>query len=269
MTLAIRELERSERRILGALRCIDATTGTLIEGSLQVVAANVRIQRNRSGLHVIAAAVPLATHATAFEAAPAAPALGSVSLSVIIRDPAERYLPRTANLALPRDPAPAHADNADSLFKPIDVALYPTSIAPLGSNWAVLRVSVTDNTSGDALGGALLRVRQGATVLARGLTDWRGEALVTVPGVPVTTWSDDPNAVVVSEINAQLDVIFDAAAGTRVAMVAVRGGRTPSVQPLVDPDSLETRRATLPSASQAVTLASGRSQTLSFSLALP
>jgi hypothetical protein len=269
MSLLIRELERQERRVLGALRCVDATTGVAIVDSLQVVLAGAKVQRNRSGLHVIASAAKLPAHEVAFATPPGQPDVGSVPLSGSIRDLQGRYLPRLVSFALPRDPLPAHADNADSLFTPIDVALYPASAALLGSNWSVLRVSVTENASGDALGGALLRVTQGSKVLARGLTDWRGEALVTVLGVPVTTWSDDPHAVVVSEINAQLEVVFDAAAGTRVAMDAVRGGRPPALQTLVDPDALEAQRATLPHAAQAIVLAAGRAQTVFFPLALP
>lgn len=269
MSLLMRELERQERRVLGALRCVDATTGVAIANSLQLVIAGANILRNRSGLYVIASAAALPTHEAAFAAAPAAPAVGSVSLTGSIRDPLGRYLPRLVSFALPRDALPAHADNADSLFTPIDVALYPTSNAPLGSNWSVLRISVSENASGDALGGALLRVTQGPKVLARGLTDWRGEALVTVPGVPVTTWSEDPDAVVVSEISAQLEVIFDVAAGTRVAMDAVRGGRPPAVQTLVDPDALDAQRATLAHATQAIVLAAGRAQTVFLPLALP
>ena len=133
----------------------------------------------------------------------------------------------------------------------------------------MLRVSVSAATGGDALGGALLRVLNGSTVLARGMTDWRGEALVPVPGVPVTTWSDDPHAVVVTEITAQLEVVFDPATGTRTGAADVSAGRVPAVLPLVDPSVLENNSATLPNATQSVQLAAGRSQTISFPLALP
>jgi hypothetical protein len=269
MSLLIHELERQERRVLGALRCVDATTGVPTVDPLQVVVEGAKIQRNRSGLYVISSATALPTHEAAFATPPAAPDVGSISLSGSIRDPLGRYLPRLVSFALPRDPLPAHADHADSLFTPIDVPLYPASAAPFGNNWSILRVSVTENASGDALGGALLRVTQGPKVLARGLTDWRGEALVTVLGVPVTTWSDDPHAVVVSEINAQIEVIFDAASGTRVAMDSVREGRPPALQQLVDPDEIEAQRATLPNATQAIVLAAGRTQTVFSPLALP
>lgn len=269
MTLLLRELERVEARVLGALRCVDASTRVQVEAPLQVLIAGATVRRNRSGLYVIVQADALPTHEAAFEAPPAAPAIGSVALQATVSDASGRYLPRRAALALPRDPAPAHAANADSLFRAIELPLYPAATAPTGVNWAVLRASVHDSNSGDALGGALLIVRAGAQVLARALSDWRGEALVPVPGVPVTTWSDDPHAVVVSEIGAQVELVFDPAAGTRVPATQVRNGRAPVAMPLVDPDALEAQHNALPHVTQAVQLAAGRTQSLSFTLALP
>jgi hypothetical protein len=86
--------------------------------------------------------------------------------------------------------------------------------------------------------------------------------------VPVTTWSDDPDVVVVTELAAQIEWRFDPDAGTRTPMAQVRAGRAPAVLPLVDPDALEANAA-LPHASRAVSLAAGSSQTLSLPLALP
>ncbi|HET7863603.1 MAG TPA: hypothetical protein VFL86_04290 [Burkholderiaceae bacterium] len=272
MTLLIRELERTESRVLGALRCVDASTGAGIETPLQVQVAGARIRRNRSGLYVLVQAdtpALLALHEAAFDAPPALPAVGSVAFTASIEDPSGRYLPRLATLALPRDPLPANAALPGSLFRAIDIPMYPAGVAPLGANWAVLRVSVRDGASGDALGGALLRVRSGGQVLALGLSDWRGEALVPVPGVPATTWSEDPDAVVVSEIAAQLEGAFDALTGTRVSAAQVQAGQAPHTLPRVDPQDLETRFALLPNATQALQLASGRSQSVTLTLALP
>lgn len=270
MSLRIRELERLEQRVLGALRCVDATTGVAIEQSLAVAVADpagaaARVLRNRRGLYVIREAPGLEAYSAAFAQLPAAAARGyTASLS----DPAGRYLPRTARLTLPRDPDPAHAGLADSLFRPIDIPLYPSATAQVGANWAVLRVSVAE-TGGDRLGGALLRVGRNGTVLARGLTDWRGEALLPVSGVPVTTWSDDPHAVVVSELEVQVEAVFDPAAGRRIGIAQVAGGRPPAEPPQVDPDRLEADRATLPHAAQNVAIAARREQPLTLVLSLP
>jgi len=269
MSLEIRELERLERRVLGALRCIDAGTLAPIEQVLQVEVPGARVQRNRGGLYVIVHADAIAAHEDAFDAPPDQPVIGNVHLQATVSDPGGHYLPRRVSLALPRDPSPAHADQAGSLFRAIELPLYASSAAATGLNWAVLRVALHEDASGDALGGALLLARANGQVLGRALTDWRGEALLPVLGVPVTTWSDDPHAVVVTELTAQLEWVFDPATGTRTAIADVRAGRAPAVLPLVDPDALEAQRATLPHGAQAVTLAAGRSQALSLPLALP
>jgi hypothetical protein len=269
VSLLIRELEHTESRVLGALRCIDASGGMTITAPLQVRVAGARMQRNRSGLYVIVRADALAAHESAFDAPPATPPPGAVALTATILDPAGRYLARTATLALPREPRPTHSAQVDSLFRPIEVAMFPASDASVGANWSVLRVSVRETASSDLLGGALLLVTSGADTLGRGITDGRGEALVAVPGVPVTTWSEDPAAVVVSEIAAQLEVIFDPAAGRRVPLADLRAGRITQSPVLIDPDALESRRAALPHASLAVQLAAGREQSISFPLALP
>lgn len=268
MSLVIHELERVERRVLGAIRCVDATTQARVDAPLQVVVADANVMQNRSGLYVLSGAIALPEHAAAFDAQPGAPLAGSLTLTATIRDPSARYLPRLAAIALPRDPSPLHASLAESLFKPIDIAMHPASVAPVGVNWSVLRVSVNASAGGDALGGALLRVISDGKVIARGMTDWRGEALVPVPGVPVTTWSDDEDVVVVNEISASLELVFDPATGSRTPAADVLAGRSRAAA-LVDPDQLEAQAATLPHAAQAVQLAAGRSQSISFLLALP
>lgn len=270
MTLVIHELERVERRVLGALRCVDATTGAAIDQALEVEVATpeggaARLLRNRSGLYVITLAPGLEAHAAAYAQPPADAPRAYVAT---LRDPTGRYLPRLAGITLPRDPDPAHGDQAGSLFRPIDVPLYPSGSAPVGANWAVLRISLAES-GGDRLGGALLRASRNGTVLARGLTDWRGEALLPVSGVPVTTWSDDPDAVVVSELEVQVEAVFDPTAGRRASAAAVAAGRPPATPPVVDPDAIEAARAGLPHAAQAVAIAARREQTLSLVLALP
>lgn len=269
MSAVLRELERLEHRVLGALRCVDLASGAGIESALQVSAPGARLLRNRSGLYVIAEWDALADHASAFAEPPGVPALFSQTLTLTLRDPLGRYLPRLVGVALPRDPAAANAGNADSLFRPVEVPLFPSPAAPLLANWAALRVSVIDTVAGDALGGALVRVTSGGETIARGLSDWRGEALVPVVGIPVTTWSSDPEAVIVSEIAATVSVHFDPAAGLRTPYGQVRAGRPPSALPLVNPSALEAAIGTLPSASTAMNLAAGKPYALSMEIALP
>jgi hypothetical protein len=267
MTFALRE--RVDRRILGALRCVDATTLAPIDEPLIVSAPGARLLRNRSGLFVIHSWSRLPAHEAEFEAPPAAPAVGSESLLLDVRDPAARYLARRVAIALPRDPTSVNVEQAGSLFRAVDVPMYPAPSAPVSANWVELRGTVRETASGDALGGALLRVVTAAGVLARGLTDWRGEALVPVAGVPITTWSTEPGAVVVTEIPASLECYFDAGMGTRTTAADVRAGIAPGGGPLPDPQAIENGRAALPQSIVPVVLAAGRALSVAISVTVP
>lgn len=265
---AFRELERVEDRVLCALRCVDAATGAPISRALEVAGLEPplpRLLRNRSGLLVVAEWPPLAAHAASFEAPPPAPAPGSLALSLRIADPLGQYLPRLVAVALPRDPDPGVAD---SLFAPVEVPMFAAAAAPVGTNWAVLRVSLASG-DGQALGGALLRVRRNGDVLGRGLTDWRGEAMVPVVGVPVTTFSEGEDVVVVSEIEVVLEAAFDPDAGTRTPLAQVRDGCPPESLPLVDPAALETAIGALPRVEVALSIAARRHTRRTLTLDLP
>ena len=269
MIKVLREYERTDTRVLAALRCLDATTLAPIGTPLVVSAPGTTFVRNLTGLYVVSATRELAAHAPAFHEPPAEPASGTTRIDVEIRDPGGRYLTRTLALMLPRDARPARAGEADSLFRPVDVAMYPGPAAPVTANWVELRVAVRERDTGDALGGALLRVVAGSRVLARGLSDWRGEALVRVAGVPVTTWSSEPGAVVVTEIAAAVECYFDAASGSRVGAVLVRDGSVSGSRPAPDPDAIEHRREALPQAVVPVVLAAGRALAVTVAIALP
>jgi hypothetical protein len=266
---ALRELDRIEWRVVGALRFIDATTGVPIERALRVDAPGASLVRNRSGLYVIRHWNALAAHESEFLAPPAVPAPGSQTLGISVTDPTGGYLPVAAQIRLPRTSDPAQAAAADSLFQPVAIPLYPSASAPVGVNWAVLRVSLTETASGDALGGALLRVVSNGAVLARGLSDWRGEALVPVVGVPVTTFSEDADAVVISEINVSLQAVFDSASGSRTPAAQVIAGRAPAFLPPVDPIALDSAFNALPHTQLALSIAARRSQNVLLSLNLP
>ena len=269
MTRLLRELERVESRVLAGLTFVDAATGTPLTGPLSIRAleGSARIVRNTSGSWVVAFWTELAEHEAAFPTPPAGPAVGARTLRLRVEDPTGLHQPRVVALALPRDPDPGHAAQADSLFQPAIVPMYPTARAGTGANWAVLRVTLRES-GGDALGGALLRVRRNGDVLGRGLTDGRGEALVALPGVPMVTFGEDEEAVVVSEINVSLDAVFDPAAGTRMPADDLAAGR-PAPTPVVDPEALEDGAAALPHATRALTVAARRSQTLAMTLDLP
>lgn len=271
MTRVLRERERVESRVLAALRFVDAGTGAGIDTPMQVHALDgpARLLRNRSGLLVVSEWAELRDHRDAFRAPPDEPAVGSLTLRLAVDDPSGRYLPRLLSVPLPLDPDPANQANEGSLFRPVDVPMYPSAAGLTGGNWSLLRVTVSEQASGDLLGGALLRVHRNGEVIARGITDWRGEALVTVVGVPVMTFGDDEDAVVVDEINVQLEAVFDPDTGSRTPAAALDAPHRPNPPLRVDPSALDADAASLPSATVPLAIAARRSQHVALEVELP
>ncbi|HYJ89631.1 MAG TPA: hypothetical protein VEW46_26450 [Pyrinomonadaceae bacterium] len=251
-------LEQVEQRVLGAIRFVDATTKLKIRAPLSVEAAGLKFVRNLSGHYVIANALGLEAHVAAFENPPASPALGNLAFEVSVADPSHKYLPRRHALKLPRDPDPQHHAAADSLFQFISVELFPSSIAQTGPGWAVIRATVLKLGTREPLKGSLIRVtRKNGTAgdekpLGRGLTDQRGEALVAVPGIPVTTFGEGAGAVTTNEIDVTIAAFVD-----------------PNASGIPDPDDLEARRATLKTAATDAKLASGRMLPLTLEVPIP
>jgi hypothetical protein len=241
--------ESVERRILGAIRCVDVPTGLPITSPLVLQATGASFARTRSGYSALMDAPGLHDYTLSFNTPPATPAVGSVSLVLTVSDPANHYLTRRRGLALPPDPNPA---NATGLFTPMDVQMFPSPIARTAPGWAVVRASVAASNTGAALPGALIRVVRTAdsALLGRGVSDKRGEALVAIAGIPVTTWDSGSGSVLASEIDVTLHVVYDQA-----------------VVGAPDPDDLETRQGSLPQNSTAAKLASGRVLVIGLSVA--
>jgi hypothetical protein len=246
--------ESVSHRVLGAVRLVDAATGAQANDSFRVSAPGLKFARNRIGYYVIYSAERPATlraHADAFEQPPATPALGSETFAGEIVPGGRLYLPRVFELALPRDPNPANSSQENSLFRAVDVRLYPSATASVDPGWAVIRATVRGTQIGQPprpLGGTLIRVLDAANnPIARGVTDWRGriagEALVVVPGIPITISSggNGGGPVLTHEIDVTLQVIFD-----------------PDAEGLPDPDHLEENLGSLRTSTQAAQLASGR-----------
>ena len=275
MSLVFAERERQELRVLGAIEFVDATTGARIDAPLLLTSTGAagappKLTRNHAGLYVVQQWSGLAAHAEAFLAPPALPPVGSLRLDFTLFDPAGDYLSRAFGLPLPRDPDPAHRGNADSLFTPQRVELMRAARAPLGANWSRLDVQVAEQVSGDALGGALVEVRDThGALLARSVTDWRGEAVLPVAGVPITTWSDDAAAVVVTEIDVRVQAFFVPASGLRTTQAAANAGRPPAVLPSPDPDRLATDPAVRAGVPADLAIAARRARAVRLVVALP
>ena len=241
-------LERILHNVTVALRCVDGNSGRLLAAPI-VRAPGERLVRNGSGVYVLLDRG------------------GLPALAVTVEDPTGAWLPRRATVPLPRDADPAHAAAANSIFRPVELALYPAPAAPSPSGWAALRATVVRGGSDRPLGPALVRVTRTSdgALLARGVTDWRGrvtgEALVAVPGVPAITFGpgggpgdeEDDGAVLVSQIAVSVEAIFDPAAE----------GSPP------DPDDLETRRGALPRASVNAAISAGAATSVRIAVPLP
>lgn len=185
-------IEQIDTRVLGAMKLVDSATNTKIVRPLRLHSNTASVVRNARGYYVITDVQGLASHIGEFEEAPTTPTLGSINCTFEINDPQQRYLPQLVTMALPRDPDPQHSENDDSLFKTRDVILYPASTAKLSHNWSTVRVSVSQGSSEDPVAGCLIQVfdTEDDSLLGTGISDPRGEALVVIPGIPVTQFSD-------------------------------------------------------------------------------
>ncbi len=241
-------VETVDTRVLGALRFVDAVSEQPVSNGLAITAgAGVLLRPNGRGFSVIWQAPGLESHTRAFEKPPEQPALGAVSLDMQVEDRLHRFLPRRFRLQLPRDPEPAHSNQATSLFRPHEVALFRSPAATVPQGVAALRVHVSGADNDEPLAGALLRVSRDSdgSLLGRGLSDKRGEAVVLLPSLPsVIVQGDDDGSVVTHEVEATLRVFYDLEA--------------PSPP---DPNAIEAKAIQpdgLPSAAQALSLVAGK-----------
>lgn len=243
--------ERVDRRVLGSMRFLDAVTGQRVSARLRIRALGMRLILNRTGDYAIFEAPGLEAHTVEFLQPPGMPAIGSLRLGMTVEDLDGVYLPQRVEIALPRNPDPKtaadrqRADAVDSVFRPIEIPLYLSPAAPTAASWALVRATLVREGKNEALPGALIRVlnRTDQAVMARGLSDSRGEALVAVPGIQVTNWNQapGPGPVLTPEVGVTIESIFD-----------------PEARGFPNPKDLEDRRAQLKTSNQNAQLVSGQ-----------
>lgn len=274
-TVVVREWR--DRRMVAAFRFVDATTGGSIRQPLQlqtpVQAPNSRslsrslsrFVRNLSGHYVLMETPGFEDYSETFTLDELAVTPATQMLTIAVSDPSGQYLPRQFSLSLPRNAAidPASVRAETSLFQPARVALYPSPNARVNPGWAVLRAAVVNATTRERLPWALVTATtNGTTTLTQ--ADWRGEALIAVPGIPITTWATGagggagPPPVTATEVEATLEVVFDPALTPIPESADFAQVRDPNTNFLPDPDRLNTRRSGLLVGSVALFLASGR-----------
>lgn len=244
-------LEHRDRRVLGAVSFVDATTRLRITSPLTVEASGLRLIRNRRGLYVITRAPGLNAYTSVFLEQPRPPDAGAVALESVpielkVSDPRFEHMPRRSTIRLPRDPDPAKAGQASSLFTPVEVALFPSPTAGVAPGWAVIRATVREKGTNKLLPWSLLRVMSNGgapRLLALTIADNRGEALVAVPGIPITTFGETEGAVVATELDATVEVVFDPNVKKLDGLETLRAGEDPNAGYIPDPDQLKLRPA--------------------------
>lgn len=248
-------VEFVDRRVLGGFRLADSITGKTITGGMTVTSAGLRIRANRSGVWAVldAPGLSAATNDFVGTAAPLPPQ----NFVIQISDPAGYYLPRQATLSLPAPLAPV---GAVGIFTPQRVTLYAGPSAEAGINWARLHLSVVRAASTQGLGNAIVQVTNTSsnTVLATGMTDRRGEAMLAIPGLGVTANAAAGGAVMQTTTAVSIAAYFDTAILNQLA------GWLP------DPDQmlLNLKGASVKSATQAAQLSPGTSQSFTLSISI-
>ncbi len=267
--------ELVDRRVLGAFRCVDAITGNSVLDPLPVSSPQWSLKPNRSGIYVIfnGPGLDVLTH----QFIPSPPWPSPLTFEVTIQDPSRRYLPRRANLQAPLkvpvivspaagsldDPARVAAtQDPTTVFDPERVSLFPAPSAPVAPNWAVIHASVirSGSTPPQGLPWAVLRVirQSDNAVLATGMADASGEALLAVVGLSVQTSSSSTGPVTVSTVAVTVNAWFDPSTLTQ-----------PSNW-VPNPDDILTNLSnpTLKTASQAVQLGAGQTLSMSFAISV-
>lgn len=248
--------ESVDRRILGAFVCIDAITGSSVVPAIPVVPdPQWIVAPNHSGIYVVFDGPGLDSLTDQFLPSGTWPA--PASFGVTLQDPNLRYLPRRATvqaaLAVPTSPT-----TPSGVFVPQQVSVYPSPAAVVGPNWAVIRASVTLSGTSPAQGlpWAYLRVVQNSNnaVLATGLSDTNGEALLAVIGLTVQPNTSGTGPVTTSVTPATVTAYFDPSILTQPA------GWIP------DPDDISSNlsNTALKTSSQPVQLSSGNEFHMSF-----
>ncbi len=202
--------EHVDHRALAAIRFLDEETHLPVSVPLKVAGGGLKLIRNRRGLYVVLEAPSFEDYAASFLVPGSAPPLRTFTLTA--EDPTRTYLSRRFDMKLPRDPTagPDELLPADSVFRPLDVVLYPSAMARANAGSAIVRLTVQDK-HGAPLRNALVELSLSAPALSRGgLSDARGEALVLIPGIPIADWTD-PSAT--TEFDLDVKAAWAAGAG--------------------------------------------------------
>jgi hypothetical protein len=185
--------ETLDRRALCAIQWRDAATLSKIDAPLTIRFPGAKWVRSLSGLTVLMSAPGLESYASMFDlsepSSPKTPSPNSVTVQGEVSDPSGCYLPRRFDITLPRNVERSKSDEADSVFDPVSIDLLPGPCIRVPPGWTQLRVTTFQKQTGERMPHVLVRVRAkvgmpaNEKVVARGMSDLRGEAVVILPCV--------------------------------------------------------------------------------------
>ena len=195
---AISDLQ--DRRVLGGVVFVDSITQTSIVDRLAVTSADLTLRPNRSGVYAIFNAPGFSALTSEF--APAAAGWPDAqSFEIAVSDPSRRYIARRARVQAPQPLAAA--------FTPQRVALYAGPSQALAPNWAVVRASVTASDGRPLPWTILQLVKSDNSIIATGMTDARGEAVLAVMGLGVQVSANASGSVTEVTIPVTVKAWFD------------------------------------------------------------
>jgi len=205
--MAMLSADLLDRRALALLRLVDVYGRTITE-PVRIAGDGVRSQRKADGTIAITTAFGFDSYGSTF-IAPASPAIGSQAIVLDLAPASSEQGPRRFTLRLPRNPDPATAGQADSIFRGVAIDMLPGPAARLAGSACALRVTVTRKSDKKVVQNALVRARsEDEQFSARGLTDARGEATLIFPALPIAFPGAGANLK--REIEARVAVTVDA-----------------------------------------------------------
>jgi hypothetical protein len=213
-------IENVDHRVLGGLQCVDAITRQSIVSPLKVSSSQLLLRPNLSGVYAVWDGPNLRSYTTFI---PPIPWPNPSPFEVSIEDPSFFYLPRRGTIQVPQPlpvtpPAPTLPLTASGgqaiTYGPQLINLYRGPSASVAPNWAVVHASVINNAIPPVrLLWAVLQVLQsgagGTTVLATGMADPNGEALLAVPGLGLQVSSSPGGPVTEITTAATVQAWFD------------------------------------------------------------
>lgn len=232
-----------DRRALALLELVDPFGKPLLS-PVTVSGEGISIFAKGAGRYVVTGATGFEKHISSFDTVPSTPALSSKKIMLDIRPSDRAISARQVEIALPRNPDPAQAANANSLFAPVRIALSPSPASPIPATAAAVRVTVRKRNDGRRVANALVRWESdNGQFSGRSTTDFAGEALVIVPHFPMTFTT---GSNIDDGLAGKVSAVADPALALLVAdedIAAARSSAASPAYPLVDPDDLASRFA--------------------------